>query len=170
MLGENFLAKTFRSQLGKLEERLSQTQSEVRPEKSLSKEIQDTLEAVISRCETSEKNQKEASACLQTVSQKVENLEEIRKQITELEQKLSNLNQPIDNTTFRKNEHEQASKLDSKDDLESVKCFVTEKLSDMKDLVSGPLSVVFDAIRSDDFVGEDNFLTFSKANQFIKLS
>ena len=38
----------------------------------------------------------------------------------------------------------------------------------MKDLFSGTLSV-FDAIQLDDFVGEENFLTFSKAMQFIIL-
>ena len=53
--------------------------------------------------------------------------------------------------------------MESKDDIESLKSFVSERVAGMKDLVSGPLSVIFDAIRSDDFVGEDNFLTFSKA-------
>ena len=56
-----------------------------------------------------------------------------------------------------------ATVMESKDDIESLKSFVSERVAGMKDLVSGPLSVIFDAIRSDDFVGEDNFLTFSKA-------
>ena len=143
-----------------MEERISQAEGQGRPETN-SQEIQDKLQTVISRCEASEQDHKE-------VRQKVEKLEEMRTELRELEQRLSDLNtQPVDPPV---SETQPAPVLDSKDDLESVKSFVTEKLSGMKDLVSGPLSVVFDAVRSDDFVGEDNFLTFSKANQFIQLS
>ena len=145
-----------------MEERISQAEGQVRPETN-NQEIQDKLQTVISRCEASEQDHRE-------VRQKVEKLEEMRTQLRELEQRLSDLNtQPVD-TPGPVSETQPAPVLDSKDDLESVKSFVTEKLSGMKDLVSGPLSVVFDAVRSDDFVGEDNFLTFSKANQFIQLS
>ena len=50
------------------------------------------------------------------------------------------------------------------EDDNDLKLFVLQTVEATKDLVRGPLSVIFDAVRSEDFVGEDNFLTFSKVN------
>ena len=47
-------------------------------------------------------------------------------------------------------------------DDSDLKLFVLQTVEATKDLVRNPLSVIFDAVRSEDFVGEDNFLTFSK--------
>ena len=170
--GEHFLAQHCRSQVKHLEERLGQSQSQVTPETSqnIGPEIQEKLQTVISQCQASEHQHREAFDRIQSVSNKVENLEDMRSQITELEQKISKINTQNIETSTTDKDNVPTCKLDSEDDIETLKCFVKEKVAGMKDLVSGPLSVVFDAIRSDDFVGEDNFLTFSKANQFIKLS
>merc|ERR1712029_1003663 len=48
--------------------------------------------------------------------------------------------------------------------VDELKLFVLQTVEATKDLVRGPLSVVFDAVRSEDFIGEDNTLTFSKTN------
>ena len=52
----------------------------------------------------------------------------------------------------------------AREDDNDLKLFVLQTVEATKDLVRGPLSVIFDAVRSEDFVGEDNFLTFSKVN------
>ena len=52
----------------------------------------------------------------------------------------------------------------AQEDDSDLKLFVLQTVEATKDLVRGPLSVIFDAVRSEDFVGEDNFLTFSKVN------
>ena len=49
------------------------------------------------------------------------------------------------------------------EDVSELKMFVLQTVEAAKDLVRAPLSVVFDAVRSEDFIGEDNYLTFSKA-------
>ena len=50
----------------------------------------------------------------------------------------------------------------AQEDESDLKLFVLQTVEATKDLVRNPLSVIFDAVRSEDFVGEDNFLTFSK--------
>ena len=50
----------------------------------------------------------------------------------------------------------------AQEDENDLKLFVLQTVEATKDLVRSPLSVIFDAVRSEDFVGEDNFLTFSK--------
>ena len=50
----------------------------------------------------------------------------------------------------------------AQEDDNDLKLFVLQTVEATKDLVRSPLSVIFDAVRSEDFVGEDNFLTFSK--------
>lgn len=50
----------------------------------------------------------------------------------------------------------------AQEDDSDLKLFVLQTVEATKDLVRSPLSVIFDAVRSEDFVGEDNFLTFSK--------
>ena len=52
----------------------------------------------------------------------------------------------------------------AREDDNDLKLFVLQTVEATKDLVRGPLSVIFDAVRSEDFVGEDNFLPFSKVN------
>ena len=56
------------------------------------------------------------------------------------------------------------------EDVSELKMFVLQTVEAAKDLVRAPLSVVFDAVRSEDFIGEDNYLTFSKAIQMIQIS
>ena len=51
------------------------------------------------------------------------------------------------------------------EDDNDLKLFVLQTVEATKDLVRSPLSVIFDAVRSEDFVGEDNFLTFSKVRK-----
>ena len=50
----------------------------------------------------------------------------------------------------------------AQEDDSDLKLFVLQTVEATKELVRSPLSVIFDAVRSEDFVGEDNFLTFSK--------
>ena len=54
----------------------------------------------------------------------------------------------------------------AEEDVSDLKLFVLQTVEAAKDLVRSPLSVMFDAVRSEDFVGEDNFMTFSKVDPF----
>ena len=161
-----------RGQVRQLEERLRQSQSQAPLYNSLqlNKDFHGKIETLTLRLDSSDKRNTKTLDCLQCLSNRVENLEIIKIQVKELEEKLaavhiqSSYSQHKDTYPLEV----QQRKLDAGEVIESLKCYLTEKITAVKDLVSGPLSVVFDAIRSDDFVGEDNFLTFSKAMQFIK--
>jgi len=48
--------------------------------------------------------------------------------------------------------------------VEELKTKVDSSIATMKSLVFSPLSVIFDAVRSEDWVGEDNYLPFTKLN------
>ena len=45
-----------------------------------------------------------------------------------------------------------------------MKLKVESSISSMKSLVSAPLSVIFDAVRSEDWVGEGGWLPYTKLN------
>ena len=152
-----------------LNQRLRQTSERpvVRTETPL-ETLQVTLQEILARCEEGDHRQKEASDGLQTLRGRVDQLEDIT---GELAEKLETSQSPPSPPSVQQPQTPPAQEeqttaavvLESKDEIESLKSFVSERVAGMKDLVSGPLSVIFDAIRSDDFVGEDNFLTFSKA-------
>jgi len=48
--------------------------------------------------------------------------------------------------------------------VEELKVKVESSISSMKSLVFSPLSVMFDAVRSEEWVGEDSYLPFTKLN------
>jgi len=48
--------------------------------------------------------------------------------------------------------------------VEQLKLKVDSGISSMKDLVFAPLSVIFDAVRSEDWVGQDGWLPYTKLN------
>ena len=150
--------------MSQLEHRISQS------ERSASTE---TLQTLLSRCEEGDLKHRQVLDSLETLSGRVELLEQITRELAEKQENIvappspSPPSPPSDQQQSSPVEEKQitttATVMESKDDIESLKSFVSERVAGMKDLVSGPLSVIFDAIRSDDFVGEDNFLTFSKA-------
>ena len=153
--------------MSQLEKRLSES---ARPAST------ETLESLLSRCDQGEQRQRQASDCLHTLTGRVDLLDQITRELTEKQENILTLPSPPpehqDSSPVQEEEQDTTSTttatvLESKDDIESLKTFVSERVAGMKDLVSGPLSVIFDAIRSDDFVGEDNFLTFSKAAVYL---
>ena len=48
--------------------------------------------------------------------------------------------------------------------VDELKNKVESSIATMKSLVFSPLSVMFDAVRSEDWLGEDNYLPFTKLN------
>ena len=135
-----------RAEVSRLHQRISQ------PVKN---DLQDKLSCLLSRCEASDES-------LQSVTARIDQMEQITSQLAETQHSQPSLPPPPPQDIPPEREVIHDTK-ESKDDIESMKSFVSEKVASMKDLVSGPLSVIFDAVRSDDFVGEDNFLTYSKA-------
>ena len=133
--------------------------------------LQVALQGILARCEEGDLRQKQAGDCLETLRGRVEQLEQITRELAEKQETGQTLPSPPSEQQTSPLQEEQTTTstattspvLESKQEIESLRSFVSERVAGMKDLVSGPLSVIFDAIRSDDFVGEDNFLTFSKA-------
>ena len=150
-----------------LEQRLSQSERPVRTDNSL-ETLEVSLQGILSRCEEGDHRQKEALDCLETVRGRLEQLERITRELAEKQEASPTLPSPPSDQQqqippAKEEQSETETVTESKGEIEELKRFVSERVAGMKDLVSGPLSVIFDAVRSDDFVGEDNFLTFSKA-------
>ena len=168
-----------RTQVSQLESRLSQSERPLSTESlqetlqaKLQAKLQAALQGLQSRCDEGDQKQKQALDGLETLRGRVGQLEQITRDLAEKQEINSTLpSPPSDQQQTAPVQEEKIPPTTStptsttvmEDDIESLKSFVSESVAGMKDLVSGPLSVIFDAVRSDDFLGEDNFLTFSKA-------
>ena len=125
---------------------------------------------VISILEKMESNQREAKVTQETIESQVEALKTSQVQFENTtKQKLKTLeeslasNTPLPVPASNGNSSPDTTNMSAPtEDVDDLKLFVLQTVEATKDLVRGPLSVVFDAVRSEDFVGEDSFLTFSK--------
>ncbi|XP_023345096.1 uncharacterized protein LOC111714261 [Eurytemora carolleeae] len=57
-----------------------------------------------------------------------------------------------------------AAPVDISEQLDTIKESLTGQVAACRALVASPLSVIFDAVRSEDWIGQDNFLPFTKLN------
>ena len=122
------------------------------------KEVLDKVEAIERDNETAHKNIDDRFDNLKS------SLEESEKKtfdkIKSLEESFNSA--PATATSSSDSVEHQKSVTRPVEDVDDLKLFVLQTVEATKDLVRGPLSVVFDGVRSEDFVGEDNYLTFSK--------
>ena len=139
--------------------------------KKLESDISSRISDVVNRVSEIDKNNKivvdELDNKIQTIIKSQEAAEISHKQESEeIQQKLQRLSTTKPDTIVSSapvlsppvshpSEHSQES-------VDELKLFVLQTVEATKDLVRAPLSVVFDAVRSEDFIGEDNTLTFSK--------
>ena len=124
------------------------------------KEVLDKVEAIERDNETAHKNIDDRFDNLKS------SLEESEKKtfdkIKSLEESFNSA--PATATSSSDSVDQKESVIRPVEDVDDLKLFVLQTVEATKDLVRGPLSVVFDGVRSEDFVGEDNYLTFSKVN------
>ena len=84
-------------------------------------------------------------------------------ELADLLSKLSNLKNPVEAVPVQDSppveEQEPLAEL-----VEQLKLKVDSSISSMKSLVFAPLSVIFDAVRSEDGIGEDGWLPYTKLN------
>jgi len=84
-------------------------------------------------------------------------------ELAELANKLSNLKLPAETVPILESPPVEGQE-DLGEQVEQLKLKVESSISSMKSLVFAPLSVIFDAVRSEDWVGDDKYLTFTKLN------
>ena len=84
-------------------------------------------------------------------------------ELAELANKLSNLKLPAETVPSLDSPPVEGQE-DLGEQVEQLKLKVESSISSMKSLVFAPLSVIFDAVRSEDWVGDDKYLTFTKLN------
>lgn len=84
-------------------------------------------------------------------------------ELADLASKLSNLKTPDVAVPMQENPPMEGQE-QLAEQLEQLKLKVDSSISSMKSLVFAPLSVIFDAVRSEDWAGEDGWLPYTKLN------
>ena len=84
-------------------------------------------------------------------------------ELADLASKLSNLKAPVEAVPMQDSPPVEGQEALA-EQVEQLRLKVDSSISSMKSLVFAPLSVIFDAVRSEDWVGEDGWLPYTKLN------
>ena len=84
-------------------------------------------------------------------------------ELADLASKLINLKTPVEAVPMQDSPPVEGQE-QLAEQVEQLKLKVDSSISSMKSLVFAPLSVIFDAVRSEDWVGEDGWLPYTKLN------